>query len=139
MTTVQKSEFKAPSHIAEAGAEPALISSVAPLLGTWKNINKATRDLVEIVISGAASSISVHVFGACSPTPCDWGSVSGLAYAANVSSPTAIAFSAQYTFSFSKVIVVGHLKGHHLEVETFTQFTDGSGRSNLYTADTMAK
>ena len=139
MTTTQKSEFKAPSQVADDTASPALITSVAPLLGIWKNIDKSTRDLVEIVISGSASSPSVQVYGACSPTPCDWGSVTGIAYAANVSAPEGIAFSALYNFSFSKVIVVGHLKGRHLDVETFTEFTDGSGRSNLYTSDTMAK
>jgi hypothetical protein len=37
------------------------------------------------------------------------------------------------------VIVVGHLQGKQLALETFTQFTDGSGRSNLYTSDQMTK
>jgi hypothetical protein len=37
------------------------------------------------------------------------------------------------------VSVVGHLQGKYLEVETFTEFTDGSGRSNLYTTDQMVK
>jgi hypothetical protein len=67
------------------------------------------------------------------------GLVPGLAYAANVSSTPAVAFSAQYTFSFAKVIVTGQLQGSRLLVETFTEFTDGSGRSNLYTTDQMAK
>jgi hypothetical protein len=65
--------------------------------------------------------------------------VPGIAYAANVSAIPAVAFSAHYTFSFARVIVVGHLHEKHLLVETFTEFTDGSGRSNLYTTDTMVK
>jgi hypothetical protein len=56
-----------------------------------------------------------------------------------VSSSAAIAFSAQYKFSFAQTMVVGYLHGHQLVVETLTQFTDGSGRSNLYTTDHMAK
>jgi hypothetical protein len=138
LTPKSTSEYKAPSHMAGTGATPAVVSPAA-LIGTWTNTNPATKDLVKIVISAAGSGISVETFGACVPTPCPWGSVPGTAYAANVSSSPAVAFSAQYKFSFSQVIVVGHLQGQYLEVETFTLFTDGSGRSNLYTTDQMAK
>jgi hypothetical protein len=138
MSTITKHEYKAPTHIAEAGAAAAVVSPT-PLLGTWKNVDKTTRDLVEIIIAASGSGISVNVFGACSPTPCNWGVVPGSAYAANVSSSPAVAFSVPYTFSFAQVIVVGHLHEHQLLVETFTVFTDGSGRSNLYTSDKMAK
>jgi hypothetical protein len=65
--------------------------------------------------------------------------VPGIAYADSVSSAPAVAFSAEYKFSFSQVIVVGRIQGKHLIVETFTKFTDGSGRSNLYTTDQMVK
>jgi hypothetical protein len=133
-----KHEFKAPSHVAAAGAAAAIVSP-APLLGTWTNTDKATKDLVKVIIAASGSGISVDAFGACVPTPCVWGPVPGIAYAANVSSSPAVAFSAQYKFSFALVIVVGHLQGKYLEVETFTEFTDGSGRSNIYTTDQMVK
>jgi hypothetical protein len=139
MSPKQQQQFKAPSHIAETGLTPAAVVSPAPLVGTWNNINKATNDLVKIIIAGSGSTISVDVFGACSPTPCNWGTVSGIAYADNVSASPAVAFSAQYTFTFAKASVVGHLQGNQLLVETFTEFTDGSGRSNLYTTDQMVK
>jgi hypothetical protein len=138
MTPKQQMESKAPSHTPLAGAAAAVVSP-ATLIGTWNNTNKATNDIVKIIIAAAGSGISVQVFGACVPSPCVWGSVPGFAYAANVSSGAAVAFSAQYKFSFAQISVVGHLQGHHLEVETFTEFTDGSGRSNLYTTDQMAK
>ncbi len=138
MTQKKQFEFKAPSHVAGAGAVAAIVSS-SPLLGTWTNTNTATNDLVEIIIAASGTGISVQVFGACVPTPCVWGSMPGIAYAASVSSSPAVAFSAQYKFSFAQVSVVGHLQGKYLEVETFTEFTDGSGRSNLYTTDQMVK
>jgi hypothetical protein len=138
MSTKQEHAFKAASHVAQAGATAATVSA-SPLVGTWTNTDTATNDLVKIVIVASGSGISVDAFGACSPTPCNWGSVPGIIYAANVSSSPAVAFSAQYTFSFAQVIVVGHHAGKHLVVETFTQFTDGSGRSNFHTTDTMAK
>jgi hypothetical protein len=138
MSPKHQKDYRAPSHIAEAGSAATAVSP-APLLGTWTNVNPHTTDLVKVVIAASGSGISVDAFGACSPTPCNWGSVPGLAYAANVSSTPAVAFSAQYTFSFAKVILTGQLQGSRLLVETFTEFTDGSGRSNLYTTDQMTK
>ncbi len=138
MTTKVANEFKSPSHIAES-LEPNLVVLPAPLIGDWHNVSASTRDLVRIVISASGSGISVNPYGACSPTPCNWGAAPGTVYAPNVSSSHAEAFSANFTFSFAKVEVVGHLHKHELLVETFTIFTDGSGRSNLYTSDTMVK
>jgi hypothetical protein len=138
MTPQQQLEFKAPSHMAKAGG-PITVVSPAPLIGTWTNTNHATNDIVKIIIAAAGSGISIQAFGACTPTPCVWGSVPGIAVAGNVSSTTAVGFSAHYTFSFAEVLVVGHLQGQLLEIETFTQFTDNSGRSNLFTTDQLAK
>jgi hypothetical protein len=138
MTTKTAYDYKAPSHVAESGAT-ALVVSPAALVGTWNNTDSATRDLVKIIIAASGKNITVEAFGACVPTPCVWGSVPGFAYAANVSSTPAVAFTAQYKFSFAQVIVVGHLNGKQLDVETFTEFTDSSGRSNLYTTDQMVK
>lgn len=139
MSTVStKHEYKTPSQMVE-GAVTAAAVTPAPLVGTWNNVNPATRDIVKVVIAAAGSGITVDTFGACSPTPCNWGNVAGLAYAANVSSSPAIAFSAQYKFSFSQVILTGHLQGKNLILESFTHFTDGSGRSDYYATDTMAK
>ena len=137
MSSLLLQEFMAFSHVITAPKTAAI--STAPLLGTWKNINGATRDLVKIVITGSVTGIAVEAFGACTPTPCKWGSVMGLAYASSVGTSPAVAFSAQYTFSFAHVILLGYLHGRELLIETFTQFTDGSGRSNLYTSDTLTK
>jgi hypothetical protein len=138
MTPKQQHDFKAPSHKAGTGAVPAIVSP-APLFGTWTNTDAATNDIVKIIIAAAGAGIAVEVFGACVPTPCVWGSVPGIAYAANVSSSPAVGFTAHYKFSFAQVIVTGHHQGKFLELKTFTEFTDGSGRSNLYTADQMVK
>jgi len=138
MTPKVVTNYKAPSHMLEAGAKPAVVSPVA-LVGTWNNTDHATRDIVKIVIAAAGTNLTVDVFGACTPSPCVWGTVPGFAYADNVSSTPSVAFTAQYTFSFAKVIVTGHLDGKYLDLESFTEFTDGSGRSNLYTTDRMAK
>ncbi|MGA7414942.1 MAG: hypothetical protein WBW33_31020 [Bryobacteraceae bacterium] len=138
MTTVTKPEFKAPSQVVEAHASPAIVSP-APLVGTWLNTNTATRDLAKVVITQSGNNLTVHAYGACSPKPCDWGPEPGIAYSAGVTAVPAEAFSAQYNFGFSKVILVGHLIGNLLNVETLTVFTDGSGRNAYYSNMEMKK
>lgn len=139
MTTTTKPEFRTPAQIVPHDFTPAAAVALAPLVGTWNNVDHATRDIVKIQITAVGTALHVDVFGACSPTPCNWGNVSAIAYAANVSSTPAVAFTAHYSFSFSQVVVVGHISGKNLILETFTQFTDGSGRSNYYATNTMAK
>ena len=104
----------------------------SPLLGTWVNCDHHTRGLVRLMIASSGKEITVHGFGACSPTPCDWGIVNGMVYAANVTATPAVAFSATYTFAFKQTIVVGQLLNGALMVETFDHFTDNSGRSDYF-------
>jgi hypothetical protein len=83
--------------------------------------------------------VTVHVFGACAPHPCDWGVVNGIIYAENADAVPAVAFSAKRTFSFEQDILVGHLVKGSLQIETLTHFTDESGRSDYYSLDVMSK
>jgi hypothetical protein len=122
---------------AERAAKAAV--SVSPLVGTWTACDRRTNGIVRIVIAAKGAGITVQVFGACTPTPCDWGVVDGNAYAANVSATDAIAFTAQYKFSFKTAIVTGLLDQGSLIVETYNVFTDGSGRSNYYSRGYFCK
>ena len=133
-----KVDFRSPADVLHeeisrlklpANYTPEVIAQ-SPLLGTWVNCDHHTRGLVRLMIATSGKEITVHGFGACSPTPCDWGSVSGLVYAANVTASPAVAFSATYTFAFKQTIVVGQLLNGALMVETFDHFTDNSGRSD---------
>jgi hypothetical protein len=141
MTT--ETQFLAPGDMvedAQATAEAAaLLVGPAALIGTWNCCDAATRGLVRVVIAGSGPAITVHVFGACSPTPCDWSVVPGLAYAESVSSSTSVAFTARYEFSFKETIVTGVLDSGSLRVETFDHFTDGSGRSDHYSRGYFCK
>ena len=110
-----------------------------PLLGTWNNIDPSTGGLVKIVLGFAAGAITVHAFGACHPTPCDWGVVKGMTYGATVSSNQAIAFSAFYKFGFKETILTGHLLRGQLFVETFSHFTDGSNRFDYYADEILRR
>jgi hypothetical protein len=142
MAINKKPEFNTPAdQIEEGGAQraaapAAAVVSVDPLLGTWTNCDSKTRGIVKVILSG---NLKVQAFGSCTPTPCDWGTVKGLAYAANVSSSQPVAFSAIYKFSFKETILVGVLDRGSLIVETFDNFTDGSGRSDYYSKYYLCK
>jgi hypothetical protein len=103
------------------------------------NVDHATRGLIRVMIGANGNEITVHGFGACSPTPCDWGQVNGLIYADNVCATPAVAFTATYTFAFKVTNIVGHLFNGALFVETFDHFTDQSGRADYYSLDIMTK
>ena len=132
----EEHEYNAPAdqhHEAAAAAEElAAVVGPSAIVGSWHACDSATRGIVRIDITAAGQGIEVHAFGACVPNPCDWGAVPGLAYAADVSSTAAIAFSAHYKFSFKETILVGVLDNGSLVVENFNHFTDGSGRSDYY-------
>jgi hypothetical protein len=96
-------------------------------------------DIVKIVLTNSGGSFDVHAFGACSPTPCDWGQVPGQAYSALVAGGSAVAFTANCKFGFKNAILTGHLNGAHLVVDDFNVFTGGSGRSPYFTEGTFKK
>lgn len=142
-----KEEYRAPSQIIDKEVErlgiakpkAAVVVSPAPLLGTWVNVDHATRDLVRVVIAQQRNEITVHAFGACSPNPCDWGQVDGMVYSDSVALAPAVAFTALYKFGFSEVTLAGHLYAGALFVECFTHFTDDSGRADYYSINIMSK
>jgi hypothetical protein len=148
MSTVStKHEYRAPTDILENEAErlrlavpkAALAVDSSPLVGTWINCDHNTRGLVRVMIAAKGTEITIHAFGACSPTPCDWGVVNGMNYAASVATTPAVAFTATYAFSFKQTMIVGHLFDGALIVETYDHFTDKSGRADYYSLNVMSK
>lgn len=147
MPITTKPEFRAPADVLQQeihrlGLPENFVAKAIvlnPLLGTWINCDHATRGMVRLVIAANGKEITVHGFGACSPTPCDWGVVNGMVYAANVTAMPAVAFTALYNFGFKQTTIVGHLMNGALIVETFDHFTDASGRSDYYSLDILTQ
>lgn len=52
-------------------------SGAAQYAGTWLNDDPNTRDIPQLIISNVGQTLSIHGYGACTPTYCDWGTVSG--------------------------------------------------------------
>jgi hypothetical protein len=129
-------KFNKPAEKPGLTPEALILTS---LVGTWVNVNAATRDIIKIVLTNDKGSLGVHAFGACSPTPCDWGQVPGQAYSASIAGGATVAFTANYKFGFKNTILTGHLNGEHLVADDFNVFTDGSGRSPYFTEGTFKK
>lgn len=144
---ITKLEYRVPADLLEKEVERLgipkplvpLTVEAAPIVGTWVNTDHKTRGLVRLMIAAKGNEVTIHAFGACSPTPCDWGTVQGLIYADSVAEIPAVAFSALYTFSFKQTTIVGHLLKGTLFAETFDHFTDNSGRADYYSLEIMSQ
>jgi hypothetical protein len=120
---------------------PAFASATPPapapaLLGTWTNTNPATRSVVDVVVTPTAGGIAVDGFGACSPSPCEWGNIPGTVFGARVSSAAGNSFEANWNFGFSREVLLATLvtrRGHAptLVVKEFTTFIPPDGRANF--------
>ncbi|MEK7311223.1 MAG: NBR1-Ig-like domain-containing protein [Chloroflexota bacterium] len=47
--------------------------TAADWAGTWVNTNAGTNNITRIIITASGSQLSVHPFGKCTPSDCDWG------------------------------------------------------------------
>lgn len=147
---ITKHEFKAPLDMLETAAELRGIALEAPkavpppldlkpLLGTWLNCDEKTRGIPKLELTASGNALSVHVWGACTPTFCDWKTVPARAFADSVCTTPAVAFTALYKFGFVETTVVGRLQFGALFVETFDHFIDGSGREDYNAVYVMAR
>ena len=133
-------DFKAPLDLVEGVHEAvkALPTGTAPLIGNWTNCDPSTRSLVRAALTTTPKKgiVNLELFGACHPTPCDWGVVPAHVFASNVGSKDAVAFSASYKFDFKETFVTGMLiEPGLLMIELYSHFTDGSDRMDYYTKD----
>ncbi|MGZ3769147.1 MAG: hypothetical protein ACXVCP_06700 [Bdellovibrio sp.] len=113
------------------------LATTSDFIGTWVNINPSTKGIVRIVID---SSYNIRLFGACTPTPCDYGSVPMITYGSSVSDTNHTAGTAKFSFSFKMVeAVVYRNTPNMLILADFNQFTDNSGRQNYWMNERFRK
>jgi hypothetical protein len=112
------------------------VSPVPSLPAIWIN-TAASAGLRAIIVS--AGPLHVHAYGNCSPTPCDWGTIAGITFGNSVSATAGNTFLAPYAFGFARKLLEGSVNpaGTRLTVRAWTEFTDGSHRSNYVTTDTF--
>jgi hypothetical protein len=115
----------------------------AVLAGTWVNTNHSTKSVVDIVVTTNRRGIAVDGFGACTPTPCEFGRIAGTVFGPNVSATIGTSFGAQWNFKFKRTVFLATYstpkKVPTLTVHEFNTFTDDSGRSNYAVTETFHK
>jgi hypothetical protein len=124
---------QAPRPAAPATNRPAQASGAD---GNWVNVDAKTRNLARITIEG----MSVHPFGACSPTPCDWGVLpakSSTTQAGTVRRAALVAVHTTKAEQNTLTIVVD--PDGRLSVNVLTHFTDNSGRKDYNVVNTMTR
>ena len=119
-------------------------TSVSNLTGTWVNVNPATGGIVKAIISNTLLGLRIHTYGACSPTPCDHGTIPAEPFSKTVSSNVATGLSATYDHGFATVLVTAkrvyeYDGGWYLELETRTTFAPGDTRKNYTRTELFRK
>lgn len=120
--------------------QPTAFAAPADFNGTWVNSNVTTSGITRINIStNPDHSLSIQVFGRCTPNDCDWGKANVITYGANVSDTNHFTGTAVYAKSFANTTLVLNLSKSRLSVQSLTQFTDGSGRQNYASIESFTK
>jgi predicted small integral membrane protein len=103
--------------------------ATSDFVGTWANSDPATRGIVRILINPTGGGLAVRVFGACQPNLCDWGVEALKTYGDSDSDTDPKYATAVYSLGFAtSVMTFELLPSNMLEVKTYTEFHDGSGR-----------
>jgi hypothetical protein len=115
---------------------------MAQFSGDWTNVDTNTGGITKMSIAVSGGTVSVHAWGKCHPTDCDWGTVNAFAFGPDVSSDLmsqAGALMAVYDAGFSTSTLFIKPQGNRLSVQMYTAFKDNSGRSNYASSYTFQK
>ena len=114
------------------------------IAGSWVSSNANTGGVTRAEITvpsrpGASGDLDLNLFGACSPTDCDWGSTSMHEVGSSIVDTTPEYAIANQEFGFKSVFVTSRYESGDLIVGTYNVFHDDSGRSNYFSEERMWK
>ncbi len=96
---------------------------VEQFIGKWANVDANTRGITRVEIRGEANKAYVHMWGACTPTECDWGEIQ--------SAPTANGLKVKWVLAWvieQQMLTI--LPDGKLQVDGQVHYTDNSGRKD---------
>jgi hypothetical protein len=105
------------------------------LTGDWRNTNTKSDGIARVLVREDGSGCTIQCYGAGDRAPYDWGEIPAQVFALEPSSGTAKAFSGLYDHGFMKVRVQANVKQGVLVIAYFTEFRDGSPRSNYFSRE----
>jgi hypothetical protein len=105
---------------------PAAASNTADVVGVWEPV-QYTGHASRLVITGTNGAWTIHGYGACVPTSCDWGSVP-LVQVSPYNPGAFDGWFAEWVFSFKQTYLRLSFEGTLLRVESIDVFTPEDGR-----------
>jgi len=100
---------------------PTVSGTIADFPGLWINIDAATGGITKVEIQAVSNGLSIHPWGSCTPTDCDWG--------ARTFQVNTNPFTITWTESFCiRTQTYSHLSNGRLHIHCLTHYTDWSGR-----------
>ena len=116
------------------------ITSAEDFVGTWTNADLESGKMIKFVITQEDSEYYFRGYGACHPTPCDWGTTPLTLYSKSVSDTNDIAGTAEYDSGFKETrIYLVMLNPYVIMAYNFDKFADASGRHNCASMDCFTK
>ena len=116
------------------------ITSAEDFVGTWTNADLESGRMIKFVITQEDSEYYFRGYGACHPTPCDWGTTPLTLYSKSVSDTNDIAGTAEYDSGFKETrIYLVMLNPYVIMAYNFDKFTDASGRHNYASMECFTK
>lgn len=118
-----------------AGLAAPSIAAPQDFVGTWVNVDSSTRGITRLVVTAPQPNVlKIQVFGKCQPTDCNWGTTQLTTYGTSVQDADSKAATATYKQSFANSFLTMALRGNknQMLLQSFTQFTDNSGRQNYF-------
>jgi hypothetical protein len=112
-------------------------TAASTLLGTW---NATGSGLVQVVVAGAPGAYTIHIKGACSPTPCDWGTRPLTIFAPSAATPVGKIGMATFNQGFvtrTVIVTAQDTTAPFLRVDVLSKFAPGDTRSNYATTQTF--
>jgi hypothetical protein len=119
------------------------LADINQFKGFWKNQNANTGGITKVKIQVSGTSVTVQAWGKCAPKDCDWGTVTGYAYAPRATAnlaQEARAIIAVFKTSFAQSTLIIQVSGNNnLRVINYRRYTDGSNRTNFYATEYFKK
>ena len=105
-------------------------TSLADLLGRWKNTKEDTGQILEATITQEGEQFFLHILAPSDPEPTDWGKCPIEIYYSAGRSQIVTGVSGFFDFGFMETDVLCMIKYGILVVMTYNRFKDDSGRKN---------
>ena len=111
----------------------------ADMNGTWNAAPGATA-IAKAIIAHTGSNYTIHVYGVCSPTPCDWGTKPLTIFAPSPAIHVGKVGMATFPQGFvtqTLVVTLNDATAPFLNVQVFDKFAPGDTRSNFVSTQTL--